>query len=817
MADETIAKLRESFGPDLAWVGPVYHLGGHSERLDQEDLFCPLPHVILVRTRRGADGSLQQALTAAGAKVTEDVERTKYLAGFHYVVINDPARTSAYDLRDRLLRESPEVVAEVRFENTPMILPTAAVPDDTLWPQQWNMNRIQAPAAWDISTGSSSVLVCVLDSGCDLSHPDLVFADPGINLGSMSGDGSPTGPHDAIPHGTACAGIVAATFDNAEGVAGVAGTCQLLPAAIVTWSDAEVAAGIGWATAHGASVISMSFGDPTWDPLVIDPAILAAFGAGLVMCAATGNEEIASIRYPATNPYVLGVGASDQTDERKSPLSADQENWGSNFGPEMSVAAPGVLVPTTDIAGDFGYNYNGGEGYWSDVFYPSLGDALGNYVAVFGGTSAATPHVAGLAALLLSQYPSLSNVEVRTLIERTADKTGATASAETTGYPNGTWNQHLGYGRINALSALDHAGVMIRDWAGDVGAEPSNPPAGNFWNYSDLVVRINDDDVFMPGDPTQSKNLEIGQTNFLYVRVRNLGPREARDVVVSARIVPYVGTQFVYPNDWTAVDATHLSPTPMTATFPVIASGAEEIAKFSISAAQVEILFSEDWHPCVVALVTAENDYAFATSAFTDNPVVARRSNLAQRNLTLINVLPDALACFPFLAGHALNDERFIELVIDRSALPTTMPLRLALDGENIHFPRVDVDGAAGCDHDEVVFLDRTRLETRFKCCKGVLTLEKGSRFECRHPKRVGDVDVTGGEVVLDGSDRVVKILDDTAVIRLDKQAGQLLPLVLQTRATAEILRGGPWEVSVTQRNTEHHIVGGASGVFIAR
>lgn len=828
--DQRIAILREIFGDALAWVGPVYRVTGKGENQGRENLLCPLPNVLLVRERRGTGTPVLRAAAAAAgdAQVSEDKERSKYLAGFRYFVIDNPAKMDAYGLRDLLMGGQSDRVADARFENMPMIVPTAVIPNDTLWAQQWNMVQIQAPAGWDISTGSTGVVVCVLDAGCDLAHPDLVFSGPGINLGTMSGDGSPTGSH-----GTACAGIAAATFNNAAGVAGVAGACQILPVAFVTWSDVEIAAGVGWATANGADVISMSFGGYSVDPLVVDPSILAAFNAGLVMCAATHNFDSGSITYPATNALVMGVGATDQLDERKSPTSPDLEQWGSNFGPEISVAAPGVLVPTTDRQGADGYNVDGSGGMWAGVNYPSFGDAAGDYVTVFDGTSAATPHVAGLAALLLSAYPALTNTEVRTIIERTADKTGATAYLETPGYDSGAWNQNLGYGRINVRNALDQADLMIRDWPGDVGAEPSAPAGGNFWNFADVVVRIFDDDVFVPEDPAQSQYLEIGQPNYLYVRVRNVGPREARNVVVSARITPFVGTQFVYPTDWVAVDGTHISPTAMTATFPTIASGDQEIAKFSISAAQVEILHSNAWHPCVVASVAGDNDHAFATAAFTDNPIVVRRNNLAQRNLTLINVLADTAAAFPFLAGHVLNVDRFIELVINRSALPKAMPLVLALDGENVYFPHVDVDGSVGQvlgqppthqpDHDDdcgcgtgLVFLDRTRVRTRFGCCEGVLTLEGGSRFDCLPSKRVGRVQVKGGDVIVRGTRRYVQIRDDVVVIRMEKAAGQLLPLLLETRVPAGTPKGREWEVSVAQRDLDHHVVGGASALIVA-
>ena len=821
-----IGQLREVLGDVLAWVGPVYRLGGQVPVQGRRALVAPLPNVVLVRFRRGVEGPVGRAMAAAvrGLKVTEDRERSKYLNGLRYLVIDDPTEVDAYRLRDLLLDGQQEQVADVRLETMPMVVPTAVIPNDTLWAQQWDMVQIEAPAGWDITTGTASVVVCVLDEGCDLTHPDLVFAGTGINLGTMAGDGSPTGPH-----GTACAGIVAATFNNAAGVAGVAGAAQILPAAFVTWSDAEIAAGISWATGNGADVISMSFGGYFVDPLIVDPSIVAADGAGLVMAAATHNFN-GAITYPATHPLVIAVGASDQVDDRKSPASPDGETWGSNFGPEISVVAPGVLVPTTDIQGAGGYNVDGSGGVWAGVNYPSFGDAAGDYVTVFDGTSAATPHVAGLAALLLSAYPGLSNADVRRTIERTADKTGTTAYAETAGNDNGTWNQNMGYGRINVRKALDLADLMIRDWPGDAGAEPSAPSGGNFWNFADIVVRITDDGVFVPSDPTQSQYLEIGQANYLYVRVRNVGLREARNVTVDARLTPFVSTQFVYPTDWTAVDGTHLAPTPISATFATIPAGGEQIAKFSISAAQVQVLHSNAWHPCVVASVTADNDYAFATAAFVSNPVVTRINNLAQRNLSLINVLADTAAAFPFLAGHVLNTDRFLELVINRSALPRAASLLLALDRDNVWFPEVDVDahvpdgdggggGGGGGGHDGcgggLVFLDRTRVRTRFGCCEGVLTLEKGSRFDCGSRRRVRDVVVTGGDVVVRDGQRYALLTDDVAVVRIEKAPGQLLPLELEARLPGGVEAGRQLEVSVAQRDESRQVVGGASVLFV--
>lgn len=801
LGDDFLAKVESSFGGELAWLGPVYRLPEMPGRLG---LMCPFPNVILLRLRaateaEGGAAPLAATLRRLGVRtaVTEDTARSRYLRPFRYFVISDPQATDAYALRELLTNQTDGTVTDARFETMPMLRPTAVVPDDPLFAQQWDMTQIDAPAGWDISTGDASVVVCVLDEGCDLDHPDLQFSTPGINLGTMMPDGSPTGNH-----GTACAGIVAATFDNAAGVAGVAGACQIMPLAFQSWTDVEVAAGINYAADNGAGVISMSFGWDPWDHAIIDPAIQHAFDTDVVMCVATHNYD-GPITYPATNPLVMACGASDQIDNRKSPTSPDGEFWwGSDFGPEMSVVAPGVLIPTTDRLGADGY------------------DNVADYITNFNGTSSATPHVAGLAALLRSAYPALGSVQVRDIIERSAEKTGVVAYAELAGYPNGSWNEEMGYGRINVYRALDFADVMIRDHGADSGAEPGSPPGGNFWSFSDIVVRIFDDDVFVPGDPSQSKHLELGQTNYLYVRVVNNGPRAARNVVVSARLTPFVGTQFVYPHDWTTVDATHLSPTPITANFASIPAGGEEMAKFSISAAQVQQLWDENWHPCLVAAVNADNDYAFATAPLGTSPIVVQRNNLAQRNLSVINVLADARAAFPFLAGHVLNDETTMHLVVDRARLPKGATVRLALDEGNRHFPQVDLtpplplpgrrEGCGG-----LVFLERTRVKTCFGCCEGVLTLEKGSSFDCMPSGRVGEVGVRGGELILDQGLRVVDVRDRLTLIRIQKEPGRMYAFCLYVTLPAGLPADSSHMLSVAQQNALMQTVGGASAVFV--
>jgi len=165
-----------------------------------------------------------------------------------------------------------------------------------------------------------------------------------------------------------------------------------------------------------------------------------------VVLFSSGNHNTA-VAYPATLPNVVAVGATNMFDERKSPETAyHDECWygdchgGSNFGAEIDVVAPGVFVYTTDISGSAGYSY-------------------GDYKSNFNGTSSACPQVAGVAALVLSLNPNFTQTQVREILETTTDKIGNynyNVNLFNYGFTQ-TWNNEVGYGRVNAYSAVQKA------------------------------------------------------------------------------------------------------------------------------------------------------------------------------------------------------------------------------------------------------------------------------------------------------------------------------------------------------------------------
>lgn len=334
--------------------------------------------------------------------------------------------------------------------------------NDSFLSFQWALNNTGSPeqfsgtpgadmqvfSAWNITTGTNTIKTAIIDDGVELTHPDLAAnLLAGFDATGLGSNGAPSAT-DA--HGTACAGIVSAVGNNNLGIAGIAYTSKIIPVRIAyslgaSWvaQNSWIASGIDWAwNTGGADILSNSWGGGLPSTLIND-AISRAIndgrdGKGAVVLFAAGNLN-GNVVYPASLSTTIAVGASTMCDTRKTYSSCDGEDWwASSFGNNLDVMAPGVKIYTTDLTGSAGF-------------------ASGNYYAEFNGTSAACPQAAGVMALILSANPTLTQAQARQILESSCDKVGGVSYVNTVGKPNGTWNNQMGYGRINALKALNLA------------------------------------------------------------------------------------------------------------------------------------------------------------------------------------------------------------------------------------------------------------------------------------------------------------------------------------------------------------------------
>ncbi len=324
----------------------------------------------------------------------------------------------------------------VEYAEPNYIVRAAIVPDDPFYPtkQAWYYDAINAPAAWDIERGRSSIIVAVLDTGVQLDHPDLE-AKVWINAREVLGndiDDDKNGciddvhgcdfvvlppssdPSDDHGHGTMVAGILAARSNNDLGVAGTAWGVTLLPVKVLDSAGAgtasDVAQGIVYAAKSGAQIINLSMARPS-PSRALEGAVKEAHDVfGAILVGASGNEGQEGVGYPAAYPGAIAVSSFDQSDpDTRAPFS--------NWGPEVNVAAPGVAVFSTYLHG----GYATGE-----------------------GTSFGTAFVSGLIALLLSQDSSRSDDDIRALLRISADD-----------LPDGDTSYWDGWGRLNMGRALN--------------------------------------------------------------------------------------------------------------------------------------------------------------------------------------------------------------------------------------------------------------------------------------------------------------------------------------------------------------------------
>ncbi|MBI2778096.1 MAG: S8 family serine peptidase, partial [Chloroflexi bacterium] len=314
------------------------------------------------------------------------------------------------------------------------------VPDDASYPNQWALPQIGWDQAYGTVDPAGSAIVAILDTGVDITHPDL----DGVIAGGSAWVSGSTWSTDPNGHGTAMAGIVAAETNNGIGVAGVAyAGVRVMPVTVLgadgTGQDSDIIQGVVWAADHGADVILMAF-SATGYSVALQAALDYAWSKGIVLVAATGNDGSSANTYPAGDRGVIGVSNTDMSDVL---------NPSSNYGQDTFLAAPGTSIDTTSTGG----------GYTSIT-----------------GTSAAAAAVAGAAALLRANDSAATNGMIVNRLAESADAAGTV--------------DQTGNGRLNLARALADTLTDSIEPAGAAPVGTGGPFAGPYVSAATTVVSI---------------------------------------------------------------------------------------------------------------------------------------------------------------------------------------------------------------------------------------------------------------------------------------------------------------------------------------
>lgn len=324
------------------------------------------------------------------------------------------------------LKSNPEILENAAYikEDVLIQLPTHDIretsgtegniqltPNDPYYKYQWGMPMIGADKAWDGLSGDPRVIVAVIDTGVDYNHEDLAAVNESLGWDFVNNDADAM---DDEGHGTHVAGIIAATMNNNKGVVGVAPKVTVMPVKVLDakgsgWTT-DIADGIRYAADHGARILSMSLGGDTPDTWMYS-ATRYAVSKGALVIAAAGNEGTEAPSYPGAYPWVLAVGALGFDGNRA---------YYSQYGSFLDIMAPGGSsngTPEHDILST----------------YP------GNKYVYMAGTSMATPHVSGVAALYWSYNIGFTNKQVGSMLIKYADDLGTPG-----------WDKYYGYGRVDA-------------------------------------------------------------------------------------------------------------------------------------------------------------------------------------------------------------------------------------------------------------------------------------------------------------------------------------------------------------------------------
>ena len=402
---------------EIAEAFPVYH--------DERGGIRALYGMLFVDT--DVSVKMEDMLNRLGIKY-RDIEKEPRFDGksgyLHYILISNPDCIGVCNL----LAKQPGV----DYAGPDFAYFIEKSTTSSQWPlENTEGSGIFAEDAWTISKGSPDIKIAVLDDGVELTHRDLhANLLPGFDAVTDNVPGDNGSPKFGDKHGTNCSGIIAA-LDNNQGITGVAPHCKIIPIRIcydrysnissTVVYDKWIVEALKYAQRAGADIINCSWGNNEQHDIELtnkinELATQGRRGLGCIIVAASGNFNSSTLEYPASLPNVITVGASKSNGAR----------WeDSNYGSGLDLVAPGTHILTTTQNGDYEY---------------------------VTGTSASAPHVAGVAALMLSVNPSLTRTQLKEILCKTCQKTSRHTFSTNATY--GRWSDQVGYGIVDAYDAL---------------------------------------------------------------------------------------------------------------------------------------------------------------------------------------------------------------------------------------------------------------------------------------------------------------------------------------------------------------------------
>lgn len=414
-------------------------------------------------------------------------------------------------------------------------------PNDPFFNEQWFLHNtgqtggiedadIDAVEAWDIETGRSDITIAIIDSGIDLTHPDLInniwinedeipynkiddddngFIDD-YNGYDFTFEDDNYDPLDHNGHGTVMSGVIAAMTNNEIGIAGITWNCKIMPVKVVdaNWTPMgnSIIDGIRYATDNGAKIICMAFA--MYPTSSLKDAIDYAYNKGCLLVCAAGNYGNNRKNYPAAYENVIAVAGTDHSDHRMEYFYEFNGVWvNSSFGDWVDIAAPGENIYTTQPT----YHVTSCDTWGAQLNYD-----------IISGTTLATPVVAGVAALIFSKNPSYSPNKVRAILKANSDPYNS--------------EYDLGCGRVNAYKALME--LNSEPEKPDTPDGPLSGKAGVFYEYSVSTSDFDGDQIYFIfdwGDKTESNWLGPYDSNIVCTESHNWSERGDYEIRVKAK------------------------------------------------------------------------------------------------------------------------------------------------------------------------------------------------------------------------------------------------------------------------------------------